>query len=81
FNAELVTPFDAPSSPPVDTTPETVDAPIVQLGLETVELTGADDLSRFYEHTLPDTVEVADAAAAEPSPPLDIVAEEIVAEE
>ena len=81
FNAELVTPFDAPSSVPVDTTPETVDAPIVEHGLETVELTGADDLSRFYEHTLPDTVEVADAAAAEPSQPLDIVAEEIVAEE
>ncbi|WP_226940747.1 hypothetical protein, partial [Pseudomonas sp. K5] len=79
FNAELVTPFDAPSSAPVDTTPEIAEAPIVEHGLEAVELTGADDLSRFYEHTLPESLEVVDVAAAEPSQPLEIVAGEIQA--
>lgn len=69
FNAELVTPFDAPSSAPIDATPETVEAPIVEHGLETVELTGADDLSRFYEHTLPESVE-HDAIESEADAPV-----------
>jgi len=69
FDAELVTPFDAPSSAPIDATPETVDATAVEHGLETLELTGADDLSRFYEHTLPESVE-HDAIESEADAPV-----------
>ena len=81
FNAELVTPFDAPSSAPTGDLPETVGPAAVEHGLDAVELTAADDLSRFYEHTLPDPVDATDAEAAEPSAPVGVVDEDVVAEE
>lgn len=65
FDAGLVTPFDAPVAAPVqDAAPEAPEAPeaaVEDHGLETVELTSADDLSRFYEADLP-TEPSADAA-------------------
>ncbi|MFL9584558.1 hybrid sensor histidine kinase/response regulator [Stenotrophomonas sp. AB1(2024)] len=59
FDAELVTPFAAASAPIETATPEPSVSIAVEHGLETVELTGADDLSRFYEHTLPGTADDA----------------------
>ncbi len=89
FDPALITPFDAQSAAPPEEpaiagagVTDAVETEVDVAGLESVELTSADDLSRFYEHTLPnpaDDLAVAETAAdAQADVPSLHVAEEAV---
>ncbi|WP_312325219.1 Hpt domain-containing protein [Stenotrophomonas sp.] len=67
FDAGLVTSFDAPVAAPLEDV-AAVEAPtaeIVDHGLESLELTGADDLSRFYAQPVPAAEEAVQAIELE----------------